>query len=99
VPSRICAGLLLGFITALLCQFRPAAAEQIVVSNYGVAANGMPYAIALKKGFFQQEGADITGILSSSGGGTTVRNLMEGNLPYGEVDLAGTVLAIQQGHR
>jgi NitT/TauT family transport system substrate-binding protein len=97
VRSRICAGLLLGFITALLCQLQPAAAEQIVVSNYGVAANGMPYAIALKKGFFQQEGADITGILSSSGGGTTVRNLMEGNLPYGEVDLAGTVLAIQQG--
>ncbi len=57
----------------------------------------MPYAIAMKKGFFQQEGADITGILSSNGGGTTVRNLMEGNLPYGEVDLAGTVLAIQQG--
>ena len=28
------------------------AAPQIVVSNYGVAANGMPYAVALAKGFF-----------------------------------------------
>jgi NitT/TauT family transport system substrate-binding protein len=73
------------------------AAEQIVVSNYGVAANGMPYAIALEKGFFQQEGADVSGILSSSGGGTTVRNLLGGNLAYGEIDLAGTVAAIQQG--
>lgn len=73
------------------------AGEQIVVSNYGVAANGMPYAIAMEKGFFQQEGADISGILSSSGGGTTVRTLMGGNLAYGEVDLAGTVAAIQQG--
>ena len=76
---------------------RAHAAEQIVVSNYGVAANGMPYAIAMEKGFFQQEGADVSGILSSSGGGTTVRNLLGGNLAYGEVDLAGTVAAIQQG--
>lgn len=90
-------GLLFALIL-LLAGISPAAAQQqIVVSNYGVAANGMPYAIAKKKGFFKQEGADVSGILSSAGGGTTVRNLMEGNLPYGEVDLAGTVLAIQQG--
>ena len=73
-------------------------AEQIVVSNYGVAANGMPYAIAMEKGFFKQEGADVSGILSSSGGGTTIRNLLGGNLDYGEVDLAGTVAAIEQGN-
>jgi len=36
-------------------------------------------------------------VLSSAGGGTTVRNLLTGNLAYGEVDLAGTVAAIQQG--
>ena len=74
-----------------------ARAEQIVVSNFGVAANGMPYAVAMEKGFFKEAGADITGILSSAGGGTTVRNLLTGNLPYGEIDLAGTVAAIQQG--
>jgi NitT/TauT family transport system substrate-binding protein len=73
------------------------AAEQIVVSNYGIAANGMPYAIAMEKGFFKEEGADVSGILSSSGGGTTVRNMLGGNLAYGEIDLAGTVAAIQQG--
>src|SRR6516164_7667028 len=58
-------------------------AEQIVVSNYGIAANGMPYAVAMEKGFFKQEGADVSGILSSSGGGTTIRNLLGGNLSYG----------------
>src|SRR5271154_3223015 len=73
------------------------AAEQIVVSNYGVAANGMPYAVAMAKGFFKAEGADVDGVLSSAGGGTTVRNLMTGHLAFGEVDLAGTVAAIQQG--
>jgi len=71
--------------------------EQIVVSNYGIAANGMPYAVAMEKGFFKQEGADVTGILSSNGGGTTIRNLLGGNLDYGEVDLAGTVAAIERG--
>lgn len=91
-------GLLSGLITALAFLAPAAIAQQqIVVTNYAVSANGMPYAVAMKKGFFQQEGADIAGILSSNGGGTTVRNLMEGGLPYGEVDLAGTVLAIQQG--
>jgi len=82
---------------AALLSSGAASAEEIVVSNYGVAANGMPYAIALEKGFFKAEGADVTGVLSSSGGGTTVRNLLTGNLAYGEVDLAGTVAAIQQG--
>jgi NitT/TauT family transport system substrate-binding protein len=82
---------------AVLLPLRAMAAEQIVVSNFGVAANGMPYAIAMEKGFFKAEGADVSGILSSAGGGTTVRNLMTGHLSFGEIDLAGTVAAIQQG--
>jgi NitT/TauT family transport system substrate-binding protein len=82
---------------AALLPLHASAAEQIVVSNYGVAANGMPYAIAMAKGFFKDEGADVSGILSSAGGGTTVRNLMTGHLSYGEIDIAGTVAAIQQG--
>src|ERR1700743_3609891 len=73
-------------------------ARQIVVSNYGIAANGMPYAVAMEKGFFKQEGADVTGILSSNGGGNTIRNLLGGNPDSGEVDLAGTVAAIEQGN-
>jgi len=90
--------LILGAAFAVFMSFGTARAEQIVVSNYGIAANGMPYAIAMEKGFFKQEGADVTGILSSNGGGTTIRNLLGGNLNYGEVDLAGTVAAIQQGN-
>ena len=85
----------LAFVTLL--PLRVASAEEIVVSNYGIAANGMPYAVAMAKGFFKEEGVDVSGILSSSGGGTTVRNLMTGHLSYGEIDLAGTVAAIQQG--
>jgi len=72
-------------------------AEQLVVSNYGIGANGMPFAIAMEKGLFKQEGADVDGILSSNGGGTTVRILLGGGLAYGEIDVAGTIAAIQQG--
>jgi NitT/TauT family transport system substrate-binding protein len=92
--NRVAWVLALALTAPLLCA---AQAEEIVVSNYGIAANGMPYAIAMEKGFFKEAGADVTGILSSQGGGTTVRNLMAGNLAYGEIDLAGTVAAIQQG--
>ena len=72
-------------------------AEEIVVSNYGVTVNGMPYAVAMAKGYFQEEGADVTGILSSDGGGTTIRNLLGGNLAYGESSLPSIVSAVQEG--
>src|SRR5436305_14579584 len=74
-----------------------AAADEIVVSNYGVTTNGMPFAVALAKGFFKQQGADVTGILSPDGGGTTVRTMLGGNTAYGEINPIATVIAIQQG--
>jgi NitT/TauT family transport system substrate-binding protein len=97
MSSIIKPGAIAALALAALLPLRASAAEQIVVSNFGVAANGMPYAIAMDKGFFKAEGADVSGILSSAGGGTTVRNLMTGHLSFGEIDLAGTVAAIQQG--
>jgi NitT/TauT family transport system substrate-binding protein len=97
MSSIITWGARVALAVAALLPLRAMGAEQIVVSNFGVAANGMPYAVAMEKGFFKEEGADVSGILSSAGGGTTVRNLMTGHLSYGEIDLAGTVAAIQQG--
>lgn len=75
----------------------PVSAEDIEVSNYGNATNGMPYAVAMAKGFFKEAGADVTGIRSSPGGGTTIRNLLAGDLPYGEAALGAAVTAIQEG--
>jgi NitT/TauT family transport system substrate-binding protein len=63
----------------------PALAENIAVGNYGSSANGMPFAVALYKGFFKEEGADVTGIIASQGGGTSVRNAMAG-VAYGEAN-------------
>ena len=86
------AGIALACVLPLATQ-----AEEIVISNYGVTTNGMPYAVALAKGFFKQQGADVTGILTSDGGGTTVRTMLGGNLAYGEINPTATVIAIQQG--
>ncbi len=61
---------------------RGAIAEEIVVSNYKVTTNGMPFAIAVEKGYFKDYKANVTGVLSSDGGGTTIRNLLGGKLAY-----------------
>ena len=42
--------------------------------------------VSRAKGFFKEEGANVTGILTSAGGGTTLRNMLAGGVPYGEVN-------------
>jgi NitT/TauT family transport system substrate-binding protein len=74
-----------------------AKAETITVTHWGSAFYGAPYAVAMAKGFFKKHGADITGILTSAGGGTSVRNTLAGDLPYGEVALPAAILAINSG--
>lgn len=75
----------------------PSRAETITVTHWGSAFYGAPYAVALEKGFFKKRGLDITGFLTSAGGGTSVRNTLAGDLPYGEVALPAAILAIQSG--
>jgi NitT/TauT family transport system substrate-binding protein len=86
-------------IAGLLAVGAPdiAGATQIAVGNFGVAANGMPFAVALEKGYFKEEGIDVTGIITSAGGGTSLRNMIAGGVPYGEVNPGVVIAAIQQG--
>jgi NitT/TauT family transport system substrate-binding protein len=72
-------------------------AETITVTHWGSQFYGAPYAVAREKGFFKKHGVDITGILTSAGGGTSVRNTLAGELPYGEVALPAALLAINSG--
>jgi NitT/TauT family transport system substrate-binding protein len=74
-----------------------ARAETITVTHWGSAFYGAPYAVAMAKGFFKKRGVDITGILTSAGGGTSVRNTLAGDLPFGEVALPAAILAINSG--
>src|SRR5690606_36025619 len=54
----------------------PAAAAQVTVTHWGVLMYGAPYAVAIEKGFYKEGGVDVTGVLTSKGGGTTMRNVM-----------------------
>ena len=74
-----------------------ALAEQIVVSNYAVTTNGMPFAVAMEKGYFKEFKVQVDGILTSDGGGTTIRNLLGGKLSYGEAAVSAVVSAVQGG--
>jgi NitT/TauT family transport system substrate-binding protein len=72
-------------------------AEQIVVANYGSSVNGMPWVVALEKGFFKEQGLDITGIIGSQGGSSEVRNLIAGDLAYADSALVPILTAIKAG--
>jgi len=53
--------------------------------------------VAREKGFFKAAGVDIAGFLTSTGGGTSVRNTLASDLPYGEVALSAALEAIRAG--
>jgi NitT/TauT family transport system substrate-binding protein len=73
-------------------------AEELAIGNYGVSANGMPFGVAMAKGYFKEEGLNITGLISSAGGGTSLRNMLAGGgVPYGEVNPGVIVSAILAG--
>ena len=74
-----------------------ARAETITVTHWGSAFFGGPYAVGMAKGYFKERGVDITGILTSTGGGTSVRNTLAGDLPFGEVALPAAIEAIKAG--
>ena len=83
--------------TTLISVHAPVRAEEISVTQWGASLYGAPYAVAMEKGLFKQAGIDITGILGSGGGGTTVRNILASPTPYGEVAI-GAALAAQAQH-
>jgi len=94
------------FRAALLCAAAVAAAtfvapgaraERLTVSQYAILVPTLPYAVALEKGFFKEEGLDIDGIIQSHGGGTSVRNMLASDLPVAEMALTAAIAAYKQG--
>lgn len=80
-----------------LLSVTTARAEDILVTHYGSLLYGVPYAIAMEKGYFKEGGVDVTGILTSKGGGTSVRNMMAGDTLFAEVALPAALSAIKEG--
>lgn len=74
-----------------------AGAIEIVAAHWGADIASTPLAVARQLGYFKKHGVDITGVLTSEGGGTTMRNLLAGDLPYGEVGPPAVLAAARVG--
>ena len=66
---------------AMTCVICPAFAAKITVSQYGRLVATLPWAVALEKGMFKEAGLDIDGVTAGAGGGTSLRNMLAGELP------------------
>lgn len=75
----------------------PAVADPIVVTHWGEIMVGVPWAVALDKGYLSQDGLNITGFIGSKGGGTTIRSIIANSIPYGEVSPSAAIAAIRAG--
>jgi NitT/TauT family transport system substrate-binding protein len=75
----------------------PAAAFQLAVSQYGRVTASLPWAVAMEKGYFADAGVKIDEIIAGAGGGTTLRNVLASDLPYGEVATSAALAAARSG--
>jgi len=73
------------------------AADRVSVTQYGIIVETLPWAIALEKGLLKKQGLDIDGFIGSTGGGTTVRNMMASGMPFAEMAVPAAIAAIQSG--
>jgi NitT/TauT family transport system substrate-binding protein len=74
-----------------------ARAESIHLSHFGEVMQSIPWAVALEQKLFEKNGADVTDVISSQGGGTTIRNMLAGGLGFGASAAGAAITAIQSG--
>jgi NitT/TauT family transport system substrate-binding protein len=74
-----------------------AGAVEISITQWGASLYGAPVAVAIEQGDFKKAGIDVTGVVGSGGGGTSVRNILASDVPYGEVATAAALAAARQG--
>jgi NitT/TauT family transport system substrate-binding protein len=72
-------------------------ASDVIISNWGTNLFGVPYAVAMEKGFFKETGAPVTGAVGAGGGGSVVRGLLANDLPYGEIGSSAAMDAQHAG--
>ena len=93
------AGSMLFAICAVASAALPSAsrAAEMAVSQYGRVTATLPWAVAMEKGLFASAGLQIDHIISGEGGGTTLRNMLASDLPYGEVATSAALAAMRSG--
>ncbi|WP_026531416.1 ABC transporter substrate-binding protein [Arthrobacter sp. H41] len=58
---------------------------------------GLPWEVAREQGFFEDAGVRVEEIIPSEGGGTTLQNVVSGQLPFGEVATGAIVSGFNEG--
>lgn len=95
VVRQFASGIL--WVAFTLCVASTSGAAELVVSQYGRVTATLPWAVAQEKGYFADEGLKIDKIISGGGGGTTLRNMLASDLPYGEVATSAALAALRSG--
>lgn len=72
-------------------------AYQLAISQYGRVTATLPWAVAMEKGYFDEAGVKIDQVIAGAGGGTTLRNVLASDLPYGEVATSAAIAASRAG--
>ncbi len=90
-------GRLLGALAAFLVFSSSSHAYQLAISQYGRVTATLPWAVAMEKGYFEQAGVKIDQVIAGAGGGTTLRNVLASDLPYGEVATSAAIAARRAG--
>lgn len=72
-------------------------AYQLAISQYGRVTATLPWAVAIEKGYFDEAGIKIDEVIAGAGGGTTLRNVLASDLPYGEVATSAAIAAKRAG--
>ena len=75
----------------------PAAADEIHVSHFGQVMLSVPWIIALEQDLFRKNGLEVTDVISSQGGGTTLRNMLAGGVPFADAAMGATVTGFAAG--
>lgn len=88
---------LIGAVFAAFLTCSAAMASQIHVSHFGQVMQSVPWIVALEQDLFRKNGIDITDVISSTGGGTTLRNMLAGGVPFGDAAAAAAVSGIRAG--
>lgn len=69
----------------------------ISVSAYPATSPSVPYVVGTRLGIFKRNGIEIGRISGSGGGGQTVRNVISGELAFGDVATPAAVTAFMKG--
>jgi len=82
---------------AAVLECSSAVAEEIHVSHFGQVMLSVPWIIALEQDLFRKNGVDVTDVITSQGGGTTLRNMLAGGIPFADAAIGATVTGFAAG--